>query len=85
MKKKTIRDAHLISKELDKKRKSSMFASKVDRFRAGGEDLLSGDSSRGDSKEWVEIGVVRNNAQKTMLLLNEYRGDGVDTSRIFKK
>lgn len=82
---KTIGDTpQMILKEMEMKRKSSMFASKVDRFRGGsGEDQTSNRS--GDSKERIEMGFMRNNAQRTMLLLNDYKSDEGDKERIFKK
>ena len=31
------------------------------------------------------MGVMKENAQKTMLLLNDFKGDDVDATRFFKK
>jgi hypothetical protein len=50
----------MILKEMDKQRKSSMFASKVDRFRGGTGDEQH--SSRSSSKERIKMGVMKENA-----------------------
>jgi hypothetical protein len=68
-----------------------MFASKVDRFRSSAtpdeayhnQQLTSNRSN--DSRERIEMGVLSKNAQRSMLLLNDYKGSDGDTARIFRK
>lgn len=31
------------------------------------------------------MGIMKSNAQRTMLLLNDYKGEDIDTTRMFKK